>query len=374
MNPDQPSHLFAAGTENGAIAVFQSTDGGAHWTMRTMQDPEILAARSVGFDRAETTIYAGGGDYGKGVLFKSADGGSTWGPVAPGTFGKQGYGVTAILVDPDHPRRVVVGTMSKGILRSEDGGASWTKATPDLTVRAVRANLAAPDEMYAATSQGVYHTANHGATWTAFNDGLGPNLDVMSIDWAPAARVLAAGTSGGSAFRKMDANRRVLSLQAAAGGSTSPPPGTYLYDLNSAVTITAVPAAYYSFTGWTGDVTGTQNPLALVMNVNKAVTANFQHLIYPPNGFAATKGISRSVFLVKYFDRLTWTANPANQGIMGYRVYDLTGGGRSLLAEVSSSATEYVRWGVGKEATAVYGITSIDAQGLESAAAEAAVR
>jgi Malectin domain/Divergent InlB B-repeat domain/Secretion system C-terminal sorting domain len=44
---------------------------------------------------------------------------------------------------------------------------------------------------------------------------------------------------------------------------------------NSTVTLTAVPIAGYAFASWSGDVTGTTNPISLNMSGNKNITANF---------------------------------------------------------------------------------------------------
>jgi hypothetical protein len=68
-----------------------------------------------------------------------------------------------------------------------------------------------------------------------------------------------------------------LTIQAGPGGTTNPRPGTYTHNRNSSVTVTAVPAAHYRFQNWSGDATGTKNPLKVVLNRDKTVKANFFH-------------------------------------------------------------------------------------------------
>ncbi|MCX6087489.1 MAG: GH25 family lysozyme [Caldiserica bacterium] len=53
------------------------------------------------------------------------------------------------------------------------------------------------------------------------------------------------------------------------------------YPAGSTVTFTARPAPGWEFTGWSGSVTGTANPLALTMDDNKSVLATFEKSVDP---------------------------------------------------------------------------------------------
>jgi len=52
--------------------------------------------------------------------------------------------------------------------------------------------------------------------------------------------------------------------------------GSGMYNAGSSVILTATPSPGYSFTGWSGDATGSTNPLTVTMDANKAITANFE--------------------------------------------------------------------------------------------------
>ena len=69
-----------------------------------------------------------------------------------------------------------------------------------------------------------------------------------------------------------------LAVSSSEGGSVDTSGGSY--DSNSSVTITASPADGYEFTGWSGNVSGSTNPLTVTVNGNKNITANFSVIKY----------------------------------------------------------------------------------------------
>jgi Divergent InlB B-repeat domain len=57
------------------------------------------------------------------------------------------------------------------------------------------------------------------------------------------------------------------------GGTTSPSSGTY--DAGTTITLNAMPVNGYRFANWDGDATGNTNPLNILVNSNKNITASF---------------------------------------------------------------------------------------------------
>ncbi len=62
---------------------------------------------------------------------------------------------------------------------------------------------------------------------------------------------------------------------SATNGTVTKTPNQTSYASGTSVSLQATPNSGYTFTGWSGDLTGTTNPATLVMNSNKSVTANF---------------------------------------------------------------------------------------------------
>ncbi|HEX5218915.1 MAG TPA: M36 family metallopeptidase [Verrucomicrobiae bacterium] len=69
-----------------------------------------------------------------------------------------------------------------------------------------------------------------------------------------------------------------VTVSQSAGGTAAPTSIDVLS--NSTAVITATPNEFFGFTGWTGDVAATDNPLAIVVTSNLSLTANFAALTY----------------------------------------------------------------------------------------------
>lgn len=70
----------------------------------------------------------------------------------------------------------------------------------------------------------------------------------------------------------------------AVNGTVAKNPNNPTYTNGTNVVLTATPNSGYAFLNWTGDATGTNNPLTVLMNANKNITANFSLITTPPTG------------------------------------------------------------------------------------------
>ncbi len=64
----------------------------------------------------------------------------------------------------------------------------------------------------------------------------------------------------------------------AVNGTVVKTPNQATYNNGASVQLTATPKAGFAFTSWSGDATGAVNPLTVLMNANKNITANFTAL------------------------------------------------------------------------------------------------
>jgi photosystem II stability/assembly factor-like uncharacterized protein len=143
--------------------VQKSSDGGATWNVAGLanQDVSLLAIDPL----HPRVLYAGVSNYAYGCcfqgLFKSADDGASWSPInnGLGDLIDARVNVNALILDPDHPNVLYLGTSGYGVFKSSDGGATWTAfndglAFPDVRVLAIVRG--ASPTVYAGTPGGVF--------------------------------------------------------------------------------------------------------------------------------------------------------------------------------------------------------------------------
>lgn len=220
----------------GAAAggVWKTTDGGQHWLPLTDDQPSS-AVGSIALDPTHPDIvYVGTGEanygadeyFGSGIL-KSEDGGATWqqirGPFAElhdPRFGTSAIG--SIAVDPSNPGIVLAGAYFvtedqsfSGVYRSEDAGLTWT-------VLPVLAGGVPTDIYFSPTGELVYTALGFGfgspsnGVYRSFDHG----LSWTSINGIPPDNIPSGMAVGriGLAVDGTDPRAETL-LAAVPGGS-----------------------------------------------------------------------------------------------------------------------------------------------------------
>jgi uncharacterized repeat protein (TIGR02543 family) len=148
----------------------------------------------------------------------------------------------------------------------------FTRNTYSLTVNAVNGAVAkVPDQILYDTNTAVTLTATPalGFIFTGWSGDLTGSTNPATITM--------------NAAKNITANFAVIPLYAltvsAVNGAVVKSPDQASYDSSSVVNLAANPIAGYQFTGWSGDLTGSVNPVNVTMNAVKNITANFKKFV-----------------------------------------------------------------------------------------------
>ena len=209
VDPTQPLTIYLAAAGGG---VWKTVDGGVTW-FATSDNEESLAIGALAMAPSDhNRLYAGTGEgnifflvqkfplsasnedyHGVGVL-RSSDGGATWTLVGCADFtGAAFYRIAVHPTDPD----VLFGATTYGLMRSQDGGTTWTAITSGLPALSTSV-IWCTDVVYDPTNanrawcafwrKGIYRTDNANAAtpaWTKLNTGL-PRSGISRIALAVA--------------------------------------------------------------------------------------------------------------------------------------------------------------------------------------------
>jgi hypothetical protein len=220
VDPGNVNHLLC-GAANGG--VWESYNRGASWAPRT----DYAATTTVGavaFDPSNRQIaYCGTGEgnwwswLGVGIL-RSNDGGATWATLCTAPFVGQGF--YTLVIDPANSLHMLAGT-THGLYISNDGGVTWTLGrnvrTWDITIAPAGGAAA---EILAASSDGIFRSTNGGASWTAVAlPGSPGGFARLAVDIARSnpAVAYAWGANGSTAY--------LWRRAAGAWTAIAPPPG-----------------------------------------------------------------------------------------------------------------------------------------------------
>src|SRR5229473_3052108 len=209
-------HSFGPNEERG---VFRSTDGGKTWKKVLYKD-SVTGAVDLCFEPGNSrvvyaTLWQGirkpgqkGTSFGPGSgLYKSTDAGATWTQITghglpSGEWGRSGVAVAAGM----HGRRVYfileAKEKSAGLYRSDDAGATWQRATPDLRIKGywymseISADPQNPDVLYVPT-QSLYRSTDGGRTFTAIKGAPGgDDYHAVWIDPTNSQRIMLGVDQG----------------------------------------------------------------------------------------------------------------------------------------------------------------------------------
>ena len=166
-----------------------------------------------------------------GGVWKTADGGTTWAPIS------SSFAVpycSSVAVSPANDQLVLVGMgdydggvdqgLGRGIMRSTDGGATWTNvgsAMNGLSVGNIVFHPDNPNVVLASSNGGIYRSADAGLTWARVQAGNFVSLSAGASDGL-GNRFLYAGYNGTlGVLRSADAGATWTSVTLSPVAGTS---------------------------------------------------------------------------------------------------------------------------------------------------------
>jgi photosystem II stability/assembly factor-like uncharacterized protein len=188
--PGNPGTLYI-GTERSG--VWKTVDWGTTWQPSSTN---LVPAQiySLGQSADGKTLFAGTSS----GLYLSPDNGNLW---LLGNATELGI-VLAVAPDPTRHPFVFVGGADGRVLRSEDGGWSYTNASNGLPTENIVSLVTAPwEKTYAITQSGaLFATSDNGLNWFAAKAGVTDPAVAIAAD-AQRPWILYLGTSGGGVFK-----------------------------------------------------------------------------------------------------------------------------------------------------------------------------
>jgi len=153
------------------------------------------------------TLYIGAPS---GGIWKTTTGGNNWTNL--NTDEIPGFGVSAILVHPDNPDIIFVGTGDRdndevpgqGIWKTIDGGITWNQIPSDMDDKLVSEILINPSNhnvFLAAAKDGVYISVDEGSTWVKT---INIDVNVKDMTFKPGDPEYVYATGNGDFYRSIN--------------------------------------------------------------------------------------------------------------------------------------------------------------------------
>lgn len=247
IDPGNTNNLWAGSASGG---IWKSTNAGSSWTL-VPTGLNVLGVTSILIDPSNSNvIYAGTGEvyrvdtsnigfnvwktrgtYGIGII-KSTNGGATWSKVYAKNTDEL-FAIQAMEFDPTNSNTIYA-CATDGLYRSTDNGASWNQILAKIYVKDVCINPSNTNQIVVSignmvnADKGIYRTTNGNnasPTWTKITSGLPATFEgSITLDNVGATEMIASiGISSSTAASNREVYRSTdFGLTwAVVGGTTA---------------------------------------------------------------------------------------------------------------------------------------------------------
>jgi photosystem II stability/assembly factor-like uncharacterized protein len=220
FEPKKPDVVYAGRARQGLL---KSVDGGKSWKLilHSNMNPPIMrdpAVYSIVLEpKNSEVVYVCAED----GLFLSKDAGATWEVVGKASFGTPR--TNGIAINPSDTNVMFVATQAAGVYKSVDGGANWKASNQGLSAACyfVAAHPKTAGRIFAASSNGVFESADSGITWNLI--GLA-GQEVRQILFDPANSDILFAASNYGVYKTVDGGKSWAQLLGDDIDSIAIPP------------------------------------------------------------------------------------------------------------------------------------------------------
>ncbi len=186
IHPDNPQIIYV-GTQHGP---YRSQDGGDHWERLDFPDKDLVVWSILFHPKNPQILYLGTAPT---AIYRSDNGGDSWKRlpiIEPAGMVRMGFPcrIIRLVADPSKPDEIYAGIEVGGVIRSLDGGETWSDCTTELLKfteqehlksqlasdteiegmmdsHALSVSPARPGTVFLATRMGLFCSPDRGETW-----------------------------------------------------------------------------------------------------------------------------------------------------------------------------------------------------------------
>lgn len=242
FTPGSTSEYYAGACSGG---IWHTADDGATWTVLNDSVP-VLGVSDILVINAATgpnTLYIATGDRDGGSVWslggqqsndnnsvgvlKSIDGGATWTTTGLSFTASQKIRVNRLLMDPNSAYQIIYAATSNGVYKSTDGGINWPLVSTNSFID-MEFKPGDPTTLYGSTEgtpAKIYKSTNSGVSWTQIASYSSGNRAELAVSYNQPtwvyALVSANSSGGGGLLGIYQSTNSGASYSQVFNGSTS---------------------------------------------------------------------------------------------------------------------------------------------------------